>query len=416
MRAERPDHIVVVGASLAGLRAIETARDLGYDGRITLVGDERHLPYDRPPLSKEVLRDGPHGTAHVLPSSARLAEELGVELKLGQPATALDADARTLEIGGAETVSYDAALIATGVRPRSLPRQHDLDGVHLLRTVDDAAAIHAALERGARTVVVGGGFIGAEVASAAVQRDLPVTIVEAAEVPLVRAVGTAAGRILSRLHALNGVELQCGVGVTEIVGSQRVEGVRLTNGSELPADLVVVGIGAAPNTEWLQGSSLTLDDGVLCDVELRAAPGVWAAGDVARWASPIFGRPLRLEHWTNAGEQAAHAVSNLLSPYDATPYDHVPYFWSDWYGHRIQSAGLPVGDPVLVSGSWEGDGFVALYREGDLLRGVLTLDRRGDVMKYRALIARRATWQDALDLAERRNAAPRRVTPARNPA
>lgn len=398
-----PHHVVVVGASLAGLRAVEEARALGHTGPITLVGAERHLPYDRPPLSKEFLDQGPSSTTHVLPSADRLEVDLGVRLVLGAPATSLDLDLRQVTVG-AEPVPYDALLVTTGVTPRTLTGYQQLEGVHTLRTIDDATAIHAALERGARTVIVGAGFIGAEIASAASRKGVTPTVVEAAPVPLERAVGRTAGAALAQLHSRHGVRLRCDVGVTEILGDHRVHGVRLTDDSVLEADLVVVGIGASPSTGWLEGSGLTLDDGVVCDHTLRAAPGVYAAGDVARWTNPLFDRPMRLEHWTNAGEQAAHAMANLLDPASATPYQHVPYFWSDWYGRRIQFAGIPTGEPTVVSGDWDADTFVALFRSADRLAGVLTLDRRGDIMKYRALIGRRATWQAALDLAARRDA------------
>lgn len=398
-----PDHVVVVGASLAGLRAVEEARALGHRGPITLIGAERHLPYDRPPLSKEFLDVGPTSTAHVLPSAERLEDELDVRLLLGSPATSLDVERRTVSVGS-EQVHYDGLLVATGVTPRTLPGAHQLDGVHTLRTIDDATAIHAALERRARTVIVGAGFIGAEIASAAVRRGVTPTVIEAAPVPLVRAVGETAGAALARLHARHGVRLRCDVGVKQIIGDRRVQGVRLGDDSVLEADLVVVGIGASPSTGWLEGSGLTIDNGVVCDPTLRAAPGVYAAGDVARWMNPLFDHPMRLEHWTNAGEQAAHAMANLLAPASATPYAHVPYFWSDWYGRRIQFAGIPTGEPTVVSGGWDEDSFVALFRSADRLAGVLTLDRRGDIMKYRALIGRRATWAAALDLAASRNA------------
>lgn len=398
------DHVVVVGASLAGLRAVQAAREAGFTGRITLVGEETHLPYDRPPLSKEYLDAGELTTAHHLPESAELADRFEVDVRIGTRATALSPDDHVLTLSDGE-LSYDALLVTTGLRARTLPGSTHLDGVHSLRTVDDAAKIRAALDAGARTVVVGAGFIGAEVASAARKRDLPVTILEALPTPLVRSVGETAGAALAGLHRRHGTDLRCDVQVTELIGESTVESVRLADGSLVPADLVVVGIGAEPATDWLTGSGLTLDNGIVCDETLRACPGVWAAGDVARWTNPLFGRTMRLEHWTNAGDQAAQAMANLLDPANATPYAHVPYFWSDWYGRRIQFVGLPSGEPVVVTGQWDSDTFVALYREGDRLAGALTLNRRGDVMKYRALLARGGGWEAALDLASKRNSA-----------
>lgn len=400
----RPDteHVVVVGASLAGLRAAQTARDLGFEGRLSLVGAEEHLPYDRPPLSKEMLHVEREPDTPGLPGADEL-DALGVECLLGSPATALDVEERQLTVGQ-RRLSYDAVLIATGARPRQLPGAEGLAGVHCLRTLEDSLAIRRAMDQGARTVVVGAGFIGAEVASAARRRELPVTVVEAMPVPLTRAVGGTAGAALSALHERHGVELRCATSVVDVVGTDKVEAVRLSDGSSVPADLLVVGIGAQPVTDWLDSSTLTVDDGVVADQHLRAGDGVWVAGDVARWHSSLFDRHLRLEHWTNAGEQGAHAMANLLAPAEATTYDHVPYFWSEWYGQWIQMGGIPVGEPEVVTGSWTADAFVALYREDDRLAGALAVNRRGDTMKYRGLIARGASWQDALDLAAKRNA------------
>lgn len=403
-------HVVVVGASLAGLRAVEAARRAGWHGRLTLVGDERHLPYDRPPLSKEYLDAAGAGDEAApaspvqFPGAELLTGDLEVDVRLGTPVTGLDAEAHTLHLGE-QSLTYDRLLVATGAHARSLPDATHLSGVHLLRTLDDAIAIRSALDAGARTVVVGAGFVGSELASAARKRGLPVTVLEALPTPLVRAVGESAGAALSGLHHRHGTDLRCGVSVSALLGEDRVEGVRLSDGTEVPAELVVVGIGAAPATSWLEGSGLTIENGVVCDETLRAAPDVYAAGDVARWRSADLGVLLRLEHWTNATEMAAHAMTNLLDPETATAYAHVPYFWSDWYGSRIQFAGLPEGVPEVVTGSWDGEAFVALYRRDDRLIGVLTLNRRADIMKYRGLIARGDSWQDALDLAARRNAA-----------
>ncbi|MDV7353732.1 FAD-dependent oxidoreductase [Rhodococcus oxybenzonivorans] len=403
MSSSVPGHVVVVGASLAGLRAVTTAREKGYTGRITLVGEESHLPYDRPPLSKEYLADGPLTTAHHLPDTDTLGDNLDVDVRTGTRATGIALDEHLLTLADGE-IHYDAALIATGVQARTLPGSDHLAGVHTLRTLDDAVSIRAGLDAGARTVVIGAGFIGAEVASAARRRGLPATILEMQNAPLVRAVGSTAGTALAALHSRNGTDLRCGVAVQALLGDRRVEAVRLGDGTEIAADLVVVGIGADPATEWLRSSGLTLDNGVVCDSTLHAGHDVWAAGDVANWTNHMFDRRMRLEHWTNAGEQAAHAMGNLLDPAQATQYRHVPYFWSDWYGQRIQFAGLPIGEPVVVSGHWGGEAFVALYREGERLIGALALNRRGDIMKYRALLARGADWNAALDLASRRNA------------
>ncbi|MEV0627804.1 NAD(P)/FAD-dependent oxidoreductase [Nonomuraea wenchangensis] len=395
--------LVVVGASLAGLRAVEAARKSGFDGSVVLIGAEPHLPYDRPPLSKAFL-DGAGLPA--FRTEEVLRDELGVRLALGAPATALDTAARIVTAGERE-FGYDALVIATGAAARTLPGAGGLTGVHTLRTRDDALAVRSALDDGARTVVVGAGFIGSEVASAARKRGLDVTIVEALPTPLVRAVGETMGRACGALHARNGTDLRCGTGVAAVEGDGRVERVRLTDGTVLPADLVVAGIGAVPSTGWLAGAGLSLDDGVVCDETLfTGAPGVYAAGDVARWHNPAFGRHMRLEHWTSAAEQGATAARNALDPANAKSYSTVPYFWSDWYDSRIQFVGVPATEEVrVVDGDPGGDRFVALYREGDRLAGALTLNGQTQIMKYRALIMRGASWADGLEFAGRRRAA-----------
>ncbi|MFC5995015.1 NAD(P)/FAD-dependent oxidoreductase [Pseudonocardia hispaniensis] len=402
--------LVIVGASLAGLRAVEAARAAGHPGPVTLIGAEEHLPYDRPPLSKAYLDAGP-----VPPVRFRereyLRDELGVELMLGEPASGLDPDAREVLVGD-RRIGYDGLVIATGARARTLPGTEHLVGVHTVRTLDDAVAVRAALDAGARTVVVGAGFIGSEVASGARKRGLPVTLVEAQATPLVRAIGGEMGTALSALHTAHGTDLRCGVGVETVEGTDRVTGVRLADGTVLAADLVVAGIGATPQTEWLEGSGLTLDDGIVVDETLATdLPGVYAAGDVARWRNPLFadlptGGPMRIEHWTNAAEQGAVAARNAVAPEARTAYETVPYFWSDWYESRIQFVGIPAADEIrVVSGSVRERRFVALYRTGDRLTAALTLDRRADVMKYRVQIGRRSSWEAALELAEKRNAA-----------
>ena len=391
--------LVVVGASLAGLRAVEGARAAGYDGPITLVGAEEHLPYDRPPLSKEFLAAGEGEPA---PTTLRSAAELAgydVDLRLGSPATALDTDGREVTVGG-ERLPYRALVIATGAHARHLPGER-LRGVHVLRTLDDARAIRAGLAAGARIVVVGGGFIGSEVAAAAHRRETTVTMVEAAPLPLVRAVGERMAAVCAGLHARHGTELRCGVSVSELEGDGRVERVVLSDGTALPAELVVVGIGATPATEWLAGSGLCVEDGVVCDQTLRASsPGVYAAGDVARWTNPLFGQSMRLEHWTSAAQQGAVAARNALDPDAAAPYAAVPYFWSDWYdGFRLQMVGIPDAEEVGVLGDVQGERWLALYRRGELLVGALGLNMAGRIMKFRRLIAQRSSYAEALDFA-----------------
>ncbi|MCE5287936.1 MAG: FAD-dependent oxidoreductase [Nocardiaceae bacterium] len=393
--------LVVVGASLAGLRAVEAARKSGFDGQITLIGSEPYLPYDRPPLSKAYLDD-----VELPPIEFReevtLRGDLAVDLELGVAATTLDTESRRIALADGRELMYDALVIATGATARRLPGTDGLAGVHALRTVDDAAGIRAALDAGARTVVIGAGFIGSEIASAARKRGLPVTVIEALPTPLIRAVGAGMGSRLARLHLENGTELRCGVGVDRIEGIGRVEQVVLTDGSSMPADLVVVGIGASPATDWLHDSDLTLDNGIVCDETLwTGIPGVYAAGDVANWHNPLFGRHMRLEHWTSAAQQGASAARNALNPDAAKPYSTVPYFWSDWYGSRIQFVGSPAADEIVTIED-SANRLTALYRAGDRLSGALTLNGQADIMKFSGLITKSTEWGDAVRFAESR--------------
>ncbi len=398
--------LVVVGGSLAGLRAIEAARKSGYSGPITLVGAEEHLPYDRPPLSKAFLDDD-DGEREVprFRTEGHLRDELGVDVRLGTRATALDCPSKVLHTDDG-SVRYSELVIATGAAARTVPGTEGMPGVHTLRTLDDARAVRDSLGTGARVVIVGGGFIGSEVASAARKRRLPVTVVETLPVPLVNSVGEEIGNACAKLHHGAGTDLRCGVKVTAI--EQRQDGakhVTLDDGTVLEADLVVVGIGVTPSTNWLAGSGVELherDGGVVCDDALRTGqPGVYAAGDVVHWPNPVFdGKQMRLEHWTNAAEQGALAARNALDPTDAKPAATVPYFWSDWYAHRIQFVGIPQADEIrTVSEETGDDRFLALYRRGDRITGAICIDRPTQIMKYRRMIAQRTPWPDALAFA-----------------
>jgi NADPH-dependent 2,4-dienoyl-CoA reductase/sulfur reductase-like enzyme len=399
-------HLVVVGASLAGLRAVESARRSGFDGAITLLGAEVHTPYDRPPLSKDFLTSAEPPTATVLREEAMLRDELGIELRLGTTATGLDTDRRVVLTADGE-VDYTALVIATGATPRTLPGTSHLSGVHVLRTLDDARQIRAALDSGARTVVVGAGFIGSEIAASARARGVDVTVIEAMPTPLARPVGEDMGRVLASLHERHGTTLRVGVGVESLIGDDQVRGVRLADGTTIDAELVVVGIGVTPNIEWLAGSGLTIGDGVECDEKLwTGIDGVYAAGDLASWVNPTFGVRMRLEHWTIAAEQGGHAGRNAADPANATPFETVPYFWSDWYGKRIQFVGIAAGaeEIATVHGDLDGDTFITLYRRGDRLVGALALDARSQIMKYRAMLATGASWDEAMAFAKERAA------------
>jgi 3-phenylpropionate/trans-cinnamate dioxygenase ferredoxin reductase component len=398
-------NVAVVGASLAGLRAVETLRRKGFEGRVTLVGAEPHLPYDRPPLSKEVLRGETAAQADALALRRAPAtyEELDLDLRLGRRAEALDIDARTIELDDGTTVSWDGLLIATGARVRTLPDTPALEGLFVLRTVDDALALRVALDASPRrVVVVGAGFIGSEVASSCRARGLDVTVLEALAVPSERILGAEMGRVCASLHSDHGTDLRLGVGVAGFESSDgRVSGVRLVDGTVVPAEVVVVGVGVRPETDWLEGSGLEIGDGVVCDAWCRAAEGIVVAGDVARWHNPLFDESMRVEHWTNAVEQSSAAVDTLLADAageTAPEFAPVPYFWSDQYDVKIQFAGRTTGFDSLevVDGSPADRKFVALFGRAGRLVGVLAFGRPRLLMQYRRLIADRASWDQAL--------------------
>jgi NADPH-dependent 2,4-dienoyl-CoA reductase/sulfur reductase-like enzyme len=405
----RLGHVVVVGASLAGLRACETLRTDGFTGRISLVGAEQEVPYDRPPLSKKLLAGDWEPDRIRLRKPDELAG-LGLDLELGVRATGLDADRRTVALDDGRELAYDGLVIATGAAPRRLPGQPDFDGVCELRTLADAVDLRARIaEPGTRLVVIGAGFIGLEVAATARDRGCTVTVLEGAPSPLVRGLGVEMGAAVASVHARHGVELRCGVRIEAIEGADgRVTGARLADGTLVGADVVLVGIGVAPAIGWLEGSGLQLGDGIVCDDTLHTGlPGVYAAGDCARWHNHVFDphddAVMRVEHWTNAAEQGAHAARNLLQVAAGeapVPYESVPFFWSDQFESRIQFVGRAHGDDEVhvFAGSTDG-AFAALYGWQGRLRGVLGVSMPKMVMPFRALLAARASWDDALEKA-----------------
>jgi 3-phenylpropionate/trans-cinnamate dioxygenase ferredoxin reductase component len=359
-----------------------------------LIGEERHPPYSRPPLSKEVLRGDKDPSVATLRTAEDLAA-LDIDVRLGVRATCLRVADREAELDDGSSVSYDDVVLATGAQPRTLPGVR-LDGVHLLRTLDDCLALRDALVEGTRVVVVGAGFIGLEVAASARSRGAEVTVVDMLPWPLARVLDRSIGESVGRLHALNGVDIHCGVGVAQVTGDARVESVLLTDGRQLSTDVVVVGIGVVPATGWLDESGLTVDDGVVCDAALRAAPGVWAVGDLCRWESPRLGRTVRVEHWTNATEQPDHVARAICG--EVGDFDPVPYFWSDQYDAKLQCLGFAgSGDEIaVVRGGFDEEKWVALVRSDDLLGGVVGLRSAGQVMKLKPLLAAGASWTDAL--------------------
>ncbi len=358
--------VTVVGASLAGLSAARALRAYGYDGRIEIVGAERHRPYDRPPLSKEFLAGAV--TADDLALESAEDEALDLTWRLGRSAVRLDPADRAVVLDTGERVAGDGVVVATGATARRFPGPR-LAGVHSLRTLDDAVELRSRLLPGTRLVVIGAGFIGAEVASTARRLGVDVTVVEAAPIPLAGPLGEEMGRACAALHAEHGVRLIAGAVGARLVGERRVRAVRLADGTELPADLVVTGIGSIPCVGWLAGSGLSIDGGVLTDERCATAiPGVVAVGDCAVAHSRYAGVPLRAEHWTQAQQQPALAAATLLGrDHQPAPLAGLPYFWSDQYGVRLQFAGhRRTGDTVeVIEGDLESRRFVAVYRRGE---------------------------------------------------
>ena len=373
--------IAIVGASAAGLTAAQTLRREGYDGPVTVIGAEDQMPYDRPPLSKQILAGAWDPSKIALPSTVD-----GVEWRLGVRAVGLDVGGRRLALSTGDDLAYDKLLIATGVTPRRLPFGQDLAGVHTLRTLEDTLAFKEELASAGSLVVVGAGFMGSEVAAVASSLGVDVTVVDPLPAPMIRQFGPWLGGLVAKLHADHGVRLRLGVGVTGLIGTDRVSGVSLADGTVLPADVVLVAIGSVPNTSWLHGSGLSLTNGIDCDSLCRAAPNVVAAGDVASWTHPVHGRRIRVEHRMNATEQGMAAARTLLGK--GEPYAPIPYFWTDQYDVKIQAYGsFPNGAVPTVAAGDVGTGrFAALYTYDGLVTGVVGWNLPRDTRQLRARI------------------------------
>ncbi|MEE2665190.1 MAG: FAD-dependent oxidoreductase [Myxococcota bacterium] len=392
--------IVIAGASLAGLRAAEALRQLGYEGKLSLIGAEQALPYDRPPLSKEILRGDWEPEQTTLVRDPARFDALELDLRLGCRATGIDVRSRRIALADGSDLAFDGLLIATGAAPRKLPSQDGLAGVSVLRTLEQAVALRSALEHTPRVAVVGAGFIGAEVAASCRSRGLEVAMIEALPVPIERAVGADVGQTIAQVHRDHGVDVRLGVGVEALEGGERVERLRLSDGSAVEADIVVVGIGVAPCTEWLAGSGIELGNGVLCDAHCATnVPGIVAAGDVAQWHNPLFDEDMRIEHWSNAAEMARAAVETLLAGSGEAPaYESVPFFWSDQFDLKIQSAGrlVDADESVVVHGSLEERNFLKLYGRKGRLVGALAFNQARKLISYRRKLRQPVAFADAI--------------------
>jgi NADPH-dependent 2,4-dienoyl-CoA reductase/sulfur reductase-like enzyme len=399
--------ITIVGGSLAGMTCARALRDGGYRGQLVVADPDANDPYDRPPLSKQVLAGTWGVDKATLPAGQA---DLGIEWHRGHPAVSLDLTDRAVHLGDGKVLGFDGLVVATGAAPRVLPGMGEIDGVHVLRTLEDCLAVRSSLDAGAtRVVVVGAGFIGAEVAATCRERGCEVTMLEALAVPLERALGAEMGMLVADLHRDHGVDVRLGTGVDgfEADDDRQVRAVRLSDGSSVPADVVVVGVGVSPNTGWLDGAGLEVDNGVVVDGQLRAAPGVVAIGDLARWPSGRFGELTRLEHWENAIQMGEHAAGTLLresegaSDAAAAPYDPIPWFWSDQYDRKIQLAGHsgPDDDFEVVHGSVEERRFVGIYGRAGKLVGVFGINRPRQVMQLRRLLDDHASFDEAVAFA-----------------
>ncbi|MFD9335744.1 NAD(P)/FAD-dependent oxidoreductase [Streptomyces sp. NPDC060028] len=414
-RLKRDGRIVVVGASLAGLRAAETMREKGFAGSLTMIGDEPYEPYDRPPLSKQVLLGKATADRTALPRR----RALDATWRLGVPATGLDMAARRVRLGDGDEVEYDRLLIATGVRARPWPNEEEgaLEGVFVLRTRDDGAALERSLAAGPRRVlVIGAGFTGSEIASACRERGVPVTVAERGAAPLVGALGGVIGEVAAGMHREAGVDLRTGVMVTGLEGDPagRVRAAHLSDGATIEADVVVVSLGAQRNTEWLAGSGLGAGPrGIACDAGCRAfdirgivTDDIYVAGDVARSPHALFGYQfLSLEHWGNAVAQAETAAHNMLSESaDRRPHMWVPAFWSSQFGVNIKSVGVPsMGTEILISqGSRDERRFTGVYGYQGRVIGAVTFDQSRWLPFYQRLIETTAPFPPDFATVDRR--------------
>ncbi|MVZ99811.1 ferredoxin reductase [Actinomadura sp. LD22] len=396
-RAAVPGHVVIVGAGVGGLRTAEALRSGGYEGRLTLIGAERHPPYDRPPLSKQILEGRWEPERAILRDRAGLAD-LDVAVRLGTRAVALRGT--TVDLDDGESVTGDAVVVATGLVPRRMP--HQPDGVASLRTLDDVLALREAFESAESLIIVGGGFIGAEVACAARRRGIAVTVLEALGAPCERVLGREVGVLAARLFREAGIDLRLGARILRMPDGRTIE---FADGTRLSADVVLASVGGIPDLTWLGGAELRIKDGVGCDARGRAIgmDGVWAVGDAAAWWDPVTGEHHRAEHWSTVTDQAKRVAGDILGA--ELPAPSPPYVWSDQFDLKLQVAGRTgnAGEVVALHGSGlEGGpvkGTVAGYFTGDALSGVVAFGAPKPFMRYRSLIAsgagRSAVFEEA---------------------
>jgi NADPH-dependent 2,4-dienoyl-CoA reductase/sulfur reductase-like enzyme len=390
------ERCVVVGASMGGLRAAEAVRKAGFAGEIVVVGDEPHMPYNRPPLSKEALFSEGHDLAFRIPKAAQ-----DVVWRLGERVAAADLAARTVTLDSGEVLGWSGLVAATGLRPRRLAVPGPAAGRHVIRTLDDIAALRRELTPGARLVVLGAGFIGCEAAAAARGYGVEVDVVAPEAVPVERPLGAELGAALRRRHEQHGVRFHLGALPVRFGGTDRVTSVALDDGTELAADVVIEAVGCVPNTQWLNGNGLDLSNGLRCDnlLHVEGRPDVVACGDIARFPNPLFdATPRRVEHWTmvtDTAKKAGNSLGRFLTGAEAdpAPFTPVPSFWSDQYDLRLQSFGavdLGAQDVRILEGDLDGDVAVGYHRDGQLV-GVVLIGLASRYQHYRMRIADLAT-------------------------
>ncbi len=385
---------VVVGAGHAGGRAVEAMRGAGFAGRIILIGDEPHLPYERPPLSKELLQGRPE--AHTPVRDDAFYAENDIDCRLGQRATTLDLDGKIVMLDDGSSVSYDKLLLATGgaVRRLALPGA-DLANIHYLRTLDDSRAIQGGLGDGKRVVVVGGGFIGLEVAASVRQQGCAVTVLEMADRLMGRAVLPEISAAFLSLHTDQGVNIRLNTGIASFEGDGSVSHAITADGEKIPADMAVVGVGIIPETALAADAGLAVDNGIVVDEFGRtSAPDVYAAGDVTNHLNPLYGRHIRLESWQNAQNQAIAAAKTMCG--DTQAYSEVPWMWSDQFDANLQVAGMPESwDRVVFRGNPRSTDFIGFQMAGDRLVGAMSVNRPRDMRVARRLIGGDKPLDDA---------------------
>ena len=381
-----PETFMIVGAGLAGGSAAATLREEGFDGRLVLVGAEPQPPYERPPLSKEYLRgESPFEQALLQPLD--FYGENDIETRFGVRAARVDAAEATVELDGGERIAYDGFLVATGVRNRRVPiAGSNLKGIYELRTVDDCDRIREEISPGRKAVVVGMGFIGSEVAASLRRSGLEVAVVDRNKVPLRRVLGEEVGRVMERVHRDHGTEMILEDTVAAFEGAGRVERVMTRRGRRIDCDFVVIGPGVEPVTELLVGTGVEIDDGIVVDEYFRTnLEGIYAAGDVANYYHPVFGRHIRVEHWQNALKQGPAAARSMLGK--GEPYEEIPWFWSDQYDYNLQYLGCHTEwDELVVRGSLEERNFVAFYRRDGRVLAAVALNRGRELRRSKGLI------------------------------